>query len=147
MIDILLVEGFPKRRIASQFGMSEASVRRHADRHLSATLQKSHEIQEVARAGNLNDRIQFLDEKVRQFMDKFEEDEDYRGAVDAAGELRRITELYAKVRGDLKDTQTINFHFDADWIELRTLIFTAIEPYPKAKTALIKKLEEQSEQT
>ena len=45
-------------------------------------------------------------------------------------------ELLAKVEGQLKDTPQINFTLNAEWIELRTIMMTALDSYPEAKLAV-----------
>lgn len=57
-IDQALVAGESNRRIAAQYSLSEASVRRHKDGHLSATLVKAAESRELAHGGKLTDQVE-----------------------------------------------------------------------------------------
>ena len=51
-------------------------------------------------------------------------------------------ELLAKVEGQLKDTPQINITLSAEWIELRTIMLTALDPFPEAKLAVANALHE-----
>ena len=52
-IDAALAESAPKRRVATQYHLSEASVRRHAEAHLPALLARAASAAEVIRADDL----------------------------------------------------------------------------------------------
>jgi hypothetical protein len=62
-IDRALVEATPKRRVASQYGLTEAAVRRHVAAHLPSTLALAHQAGEVQRSGDLWEDAALLQEE------------------------------------------------------------------------------------
>ncbi|HSB15875.1 MAG TPA: hypothetical protein VLE22_15565, partial [Bryobacteraceae bacterium] len=59
-VDILLVRNDSNRRIASQYGLTEASLRRHKSGHLPKELTRATEVAELVRADTLLDRVRAL---------------------------------------------------------------------------------------
>lgn len=53
-----------------------------------------------------------------------------------AERLQGQSELLAKLLGQLQETQAINIILAPQWVELRTTILSALDPYPEAKLAL-----------
>ena len=52
-------------------------------------------------------------------------------------------ELLAKLSGDIQTGVTINL--SPEWISLRTIIINAVEPYPEARGAILKAINEKGE--
>ena len=67
-IDRRLVAGEPNRRIASQFGTSEASLRRHKSRHLSKALLKAQKRKELQRYTSLLEDLRRLNDRTEAFL-------------------------------------------------------------------------------
>jgi hypothetical protein len=57
--------------------------------------------------------------------------------VQAIRELRGITELYAKITGELSAQNVTNIIVAPEWLTLRTAILSALESYPAARQAVI----------
>jgi hypothetical protein len=138
-IDRALAEGAPNRRIATQYSLSEASVRRHHDSHLPATLSKAHEAEEVARADELLGRVESLQARTLAVLEAAEETGDLRTALSAIREARNNLELLAKLLGELDERPQLNVVLiDA---QVRDAIIRALAPYGEARLAVANALE------
>jgi hypothetical protein len=142
-IDKDLVGGLSFRKLSRRFKIDKSSLFRHKRNHLPITLVKAEEAREVARSGNLWEQIEDLRLKATRIAKKAEEKGDFRAALLAVRELTRIIELLAKLQGDLKE-QTVNVVLNAQWIELRTTILSALREYPEARLKLAEVLENAS---
>ena len=139
-INRALVEGAPNRRIASQYDVTERAVRNHKSGHLPATLAKAQEAEEVARADDLLSDVRDLQTRALAILDKAEGSGDLRTALGAIREARGNLELLAKLLGEL-DERPVNVLISPEWLELRTVIVGALEPYSEARGAVLKALE------
>lgn len=59
-IDVALVSRTPNRRIASQYGLTEAAVRRHRVAHLPAQMARARDAAELADADDLVAQVRAL---------------------------------------------------------------------------------------
>jgi hypothetical protein len=139
-IDRLLVGGEPYRSIAKQFSLSESAVYRHKS-HLSGTLIKAKEAEQVTQADNLLDQIRDLQKKALSILSKAEAAKDYRAATGAIREARGCLELLAKLLGELNERPQINILIAPEWLSLRTVLLEALEPYPEARISVSTALE------
>jgi len=86
-------------------------------------------------------QISDLQARALNILSKTEEAEDWRAANAAIREVRGCLELLGKLAGELKEGQTINVTVSTQWVELRTSIIQALEPYPEAKSGVLGALE------
>lgn len=112
-IDRALLAGEPLRDIAGRVPIAKSALHRHK-LHLSATLVKAQESEQVARADGLLDQLIELTNEARRLKQKAEAKKDYRTALAAVRELCRIVELVARINGELKDSQinVVNVRLD-----------------------------------
>jgi len=92
-IDRALVEGKPKRRIAAECGVDEASVRRHAAKHLPGVLVKAHAAQEVLRADDLMGLARRLQEEALEVLERPKAGDNLGGVLQAIDRLQKGTVL------------------------------------------------------
>jgi hypothetical protein len=138
-IDHALAEGMPNRRIATQYSLSEASVRRHHDSHLPATLSKAREAEEVSRADDLLEKVQSLQSRTLAILDKAEGAGHLRTALGAIREARGNVELLAKLLGQLDERPAVNLVLIDP--QVRGAIVRALAPYGEARLAVANALE------
>ena len=138
-INAALLKGEPKRRIAADYGLSETSVHRHAARHLPATLTKAAEAEQVASADNLLAQLHALQVSTLAILDKQSKaGGDDRIALSAIREARSNLDLLGRLLGQLDNAPKIAVLVNnPEWLTLRTVILTALEPYPEAREAVI----------
>lgn len=140
-VDAALVAGTPNRRIAAQFGLSEAAVRRHGAEHLPAALAHAQEAQAVAQAGTLLDEVRTLRTRALGILDRAEQAGDLRTALLAIREARTTVELLLEVEGELDRRPTVNVLVLPEWALARSALMEALRPYPEARAAVAARLE------
>jgi len=124
--------------ISRQFaGLSEDALKRHKESHISKLLSKAEDIKEAAKADNLLEDIKSLREKATIILEKAEKAGDLKTALLGIREARGCIELLAKVEGQLKDGPQITIINNPEWVELRTVIIKALEPYQDAREAVL----------
>lgn len=119
---------------------SKSSVERHVTGHLPKALLKATEIKDVANADSLLDQLKEIREKALSLLDKAEQAGNTKIYGPPSAYLKEIREqikLMAELEGRLASQPQINITVNAEWIELRTLIVTALDPYPQAKEAVV----------
>jgi hypothetical protein len=139
-INKLLLCSDSYRAIARQFGLSKDALARHKESHIPKELLKSNDIQEIAKADALLAQLGEVREKTLSLLDKAEKAADtrvYGAPVAYLREGREQIKLLAELEGRLASQPQITIVSSPQWIELRTLIITALEPYPEAREAVV----------
>jgi hypothetical protein len=140
-IDSALVGDASNRSVASLYDVSEAAVRRHKGNHLPAKLVMAEKAKEVAQADGLLEQVRDLQGRALAILDQAEMSGDLRTALGAIREARGNLELLAKLLGELDDRPTVNVLISPEWLELRTVIVGALEPYTDARRAVLRAIE------
>jgi hypothetical protein len=141
-IDEALVAGVSSAEIAGRYRtVGERAIRRHRRNHLPEKLAKAQEAGEVAQADTLLEQVRDLQERALDILDKAEEAGELRTALGAIREARGNLELLAKLLGELSDQPQVNVLVSPEWLELRAVIVTALEPHPEARGAVLRALE------
>jgi hypothetical protein len=135
-IDEVLVTGAPYRSVAKRFALSESAVYRHKTDHLPAHLLKAREVEEVAQADDLLEQVRNLQSHALDILERAEKAGDLRTALAAISQARGNLELLAKLSGELQQEGTVNLHLSPEYLEVRTAILVAVEPYPEAARAI-----------
>jgi hypothetical protein len=136
IINVKLVEGATLDALSKAYGLNISALHRHK-KHIPAQLSMAHKAQEVAAADSLMGRIGALNLKAEDVYKRAVKAENLTAAIAAVRELRGITELYAKVTGELQAQTINNIIIAPEWIKLRDTILHALEPYPEARQAVI----------
>jgi len=138
VIDQALVSGTGLRKVAERFsGTSVTALHRHKA-HVRANIAMAHEAKEVARADSLLEQVKDLQAKTLAILQKAEKTGDLRTAATAIGQARQNLELLGKLAGELRpDTQVNVLVASPAWIEVRTQLLRALDPYPEAKQAVL----------
>jgi hypothetical protein len=139
----LVLKRTANRRVAAQYGLTEQSIRRHRE-HIPEMLARSSLAEEVAEADSLLKRLEDLHRRTEAILARVEETDNYGASLGAIREMRRNLELIGEVTKELDRTPTINLHLNPQWLELRAVIVTALEPYPDARGAVLRAIEEAS---
>jgi hypothetical protein len=127
-----------KSEYARRVGCSVPSVTRHLESHVPKDLAIANDIQAVAKADALLGDIRSLRKKAIGILEKAESAGDLKTALLGIREARGCIELLAKVEGQLHDGPQITIINNPEWVELRTMIITALEPYPPAREAVLR---------
>jgi hypothetical protein len=130
------------RGIARTYGLSEDAVSRHVSGgHISQLIALAADAERAARADTLLDRIEALQSRTLAILSATEETGEHRTALAAIREARGNLELIGEVTKELNRAPTLNLSLHPQYIEARTLIVQALEPYPQAKEAIVRALE------
>jgi len=134
-IDAALVAGTPYRSIAKQFALSEAAMQRHKA-HIPAAIAKSQEAREEAQALDVVKQLAAINGVMWAILEDARATRDPETMMKASDRILRQLELQAKLLGDLDDRPQINVLVSPKWIEARTVIVRALEPYQEARLAV-----------
>ena len=141
-IDRALVEGVSAAEISGRYRtVGERAVRRHRSNHLPAKLVIAEKAAQVAEADDLLEQVGDLQRRALAILDKAEEVGELKTALSAIRETRGNLELLAKLLGELDERPVVNLNVSSEWLELRTVIVTALEPHPEAMSAVVGALE------
>lgn len=140
-INVALVQRDPYRKIAEEFGVSQAALSRHAREHIPKLLVRAKEAVEVADADSLLSRIEGLYKRTEAILEVAESNSEWPTALAAIRECRGNLELLGRVTKELESAPTINLTLNPEWLELRAVVVTALEPYPDARGSVLRALE------
>lgn len=119
---------------------SRSSVERHVKGHLPDALLKASDIAVVANGDILLDQLKEARDRTLSLLNKAEEAENVKAFGPPVSYLREIREqlkLLAELEGRIAAQPTTNITVSAEWVELRTVIITALDPFPQAREAMI----------
>jgi len=140
-VNVALVSRDPYRHIAKHYGLSVGSLSRHAKEHLPALLAKAKNAVEVAEADSLLVRVESLYRHTEAILEAAEDNNEWGTALQAIRECRCNLELLGRVTKELESASTVHLNLNPEWIELRAIIVTALEPYPDARGSVLRALE------
>jgi len=143
-IDEALLHNVPLRAIERQYEVGRGALSRHRDQgHIAATAAKGAEAAEATHGDNILEWTRGILGKAVSFMNQAEVSGDLKTALVGVREARGCIELLAKVMGELKDGPTVNIFMSPEWVQVQTVILTALEPLgPEARTRVALALKE-----
>lgn len=139
-IDLALVAGKPLRDISGQYALSVSALHRHAQNHLPETVKAAYAVQEQGHAVELLDRVEGLITEAEGLLKHGKKEKQAKAWASGISELRKTIELLARVSGELDERPVINFIAAPEWIEIRSLILLALDPYPEAREKVLNAL-------
>ena len=131
-----LIDKVPLETLSKSYNLSVTALHRHK-KHIPAQLVKSQAAKETAAADSLMGRVAALNNKAEEIYKRALQADNLSAAVGAVRELRGLTELYAKITGELQAQTVNNIIIMPEWVTLRNAILYALEPYPEARQAVI----------
>ena len=137
-IEEAMVTGTAKRRIASQYGVTERAVRYHMREHLPALLAKAREAEQAARADDLLRDVKDIRSHTIALLMRAEQEDDRPTILRAIREARENVRLLGELHGKLDLGPRVELHMHPEWIELRTVIVGAVTPFPEARMAVLR---------
>ncbi len=140
-INVALVQRDPYRSIAKHYGLSQASLSRHAQDHIPKLLARAKDAVEVADADSLLDCVEGLYKRTEAILEAAETAREWGTALQAIRECRGNLELLGRVTKELQDAPTVNLYLSPQWVELRTVLINALEVHPDARGSVLRALE------
>ncbi|MGH3056612.1 MAG: hypothetical protein ACRDPP_00050 [Gaiellaceae bacterium] len=101
-IEAALLDGLPETSISAQYGVSRSALARHRKNHLSPALWRALERREDLSAEALIGRLDALAMRLGSYEARAARGEDWQAVRGFSGELRKLCELIARLRGDLE---------------------------------------------
>ena len=141
LINVELVAAGGNRRIATQYGLSEAAVRRHRREHIPALLAKARDAVERADANDLLEELRAIGKSLQRIAELAEGEGDYRTAISGNVALLKRVDLLARVRQIITEAPTLNLYLSPEWLELRATIVAALDAHEEAKNDVLRALE------
>ncbi len=107
-IDRQLVEGAAFPAIAALFRVSTDALGRHKANHIPAQLVEAQTAEAASQADELLTKIACLDADAQSIFDQAKRQGDFKTALSALRERARVTELLAKIKGELDERAQVN---------------------------------------
>jgi hypothetical protein len=132
------------RRIATQYDLSEAAVRRHGRDHIPELLLKAYEAIERDDAEDLAGELVRVKGDVHRLREKAEEEGDLRTALLGCDKALKALELQAKVEQLIQTAPTVNIALveHPDYQRLEDAIYRALENHHEARWAVAEAVRE-----
>lgn len=145
-IELSVANGVSNRRIASQYGMSETSVRRHMAEHIKQAAKEQQAKLDEAKTLDVLKQLQAINATTLRILQAAQANpKTYGLALQAIDRVQKQIELQAKLLGDLNEGTQVDIHLDPQWVNMRELIFRALEAFPEARRALAQVLYEEGQ--
>lgn len=109
-IDRQLVEGTAFPAIAALFRVSADALGRHKANHIPAQLVEAQTAEAASQADELMTKIASLDADAQSIFDQAKRKGDFKTALSALRERARVTELLAKIKGELDERAQVNIN-------------------------------------
>jgi hypothetical protein len=74
-------------------------------------------------------------------LSRVEHTDNYSATLGAFREMRSNLELIGEVTRELDRAGTINLELSSEWLELKGVLITALEPHPAARDSVLRALE------
>jgi hypothetical protein len=91
---------------------------------------------EEFRGNNTLEEVRSLKEKALEILAQAQQAGDLKTALMGIREARSCLELWMRAEGQLNDAPQITIINNPEWVEIRTLIIGALDPFPDAKQAV-----------
>lgn len=91
---------------------------------------------EEFRGNNTLEEVRSLKAKALEILAQAQQAGDLKTALMGIREARSCLELWMRAEGQLNDAPQITIINNPEWIELRTVIIQALDPFPDAKQAV-----------
>lgn len=130
------------RNVAQRFGLSPWALWRHLSAHIPEELAQAASARRVASAEELLSRLEHYLEEAEHFLLEAKARGDSQAGLRAIAEARKTCEVLLEVAGELDRSTQLRIALMPEWVELRTRILEALEPYPEARKAVMEALVE-----
>ena len=128
-----MATGGSKRRIATDFALSEASVYRHFGDHLPARIMKAQEKMDVREALDIVGQLKFINAAALTVLRDARANGDQELVLKAIDRVQKQIELQARLIGELDDRPQINIWVSAEWLAIRSALLSALRDHPAAR--------------
>ena len=142
-IDGALVRRTPYREITRRFGVGKDALSRHLNDHIAPAVAKIRDEEDARGALDVAMQLRAINSASLNIIKEARDQRDAETALKAVDRVLKQIEFVAKLAGTLDERPQINIAMNTEWLELRAVIFLALEPHGAAKEAVLRALEQQ----
>jgi len=135
-IDRELVAGKSLRDLSALFRVSEDSLARHRDAHISPVVVRAQEAEDITRGVDVVKQLKAINEVTTQILHEARQQKNPDVALKAIDRIERQITLQARLLGDLDDRPVINLLISPEWARVRAVVVDALAGYPEARQAV-----------
>lgn len=139
-IDRALLDGSGSLRdIAGQFSVSRNALDRHKKAHLPermAEVAERNAEADIRTAIDVVRQLKAINGASLSILKEARDAKDGSLALQATDRILKQIELQAKLIDLINDGDTINIAISPEWVQVRTLIIAALQPYPEARQSV-----------
>ena len=88
-------------------------------------------------AASFIDQLREVRDRAANLLDQAEASQDMRAAGTFLRELREQIRLMAELEGKISSQPQVTIINNPEWVEVRSLVINALEPFPQAKEAVV----------
>ncbi len=136
-IDRELAAGKSLRDLSALFRVSEDSLARHRDAHISPVVVRAQEAEDITRGLDVVKQLKAINGVTMQILHEARQQKNPDVALRAVDRIQKQLELQAKLLGDLDERPVVSVVVSAEWLQLRGLIIATLGSYPEAKQAVV----------
>jgi hypothetical protein len=135
-LEAAILRGEAMLSVANHYGLSDATVGKHKRQCMPAVVSAALTYRTVSQGVDTLLAAERVLEEARRLGELAEQKGELRTALLALREFARGTELFARLRGELQDTNSGPLT-DPRWTAVRDAILAALQPYPEASRAVL----------
>jgi hypothetical protein len=141
----LLASGTAVKPVSMNFGVTQQALTRHRDNHMPRAAREEG-AQAVAEAEGTRGAALLRDAcslraRAMRLLEQAEAMQDVRAANGSLREARECLKLEALLMGELDEAPVINLLVAPVFVQVQAMILAALAPYPDAKLAVVRALE------
>jgi hypothetical protein len=142
-IEKALVSGESLRDIAGRCPVSRSALHRHKQEHLPGHLIKAAEHEDLGQAIDVVRQLKAINAACLEILQSSRADKTHSVSLKAVDRIHRQIELQARLIGELQDAgPQVNVLVAPEWQEVRVNVLAALSPYPEARSAVAKVLQD-----
>ncbi len=135
-IELSVANDVSNRRIATQYGLSEASVRRHMAEHIKQAAREQQAARDEAKTLDVLAQLREINATTLEILQESRAEKRNGMALFAIDRVIKQLELQAKLIGDLDERPQVNITVTQEWQGIRNTIVQALLPFPDARIAV-----------
>jgi len=136
-IDAAIVAGTPYRRIAAQYRLAEASIRRHKA-HIAAHIANARQAKARRHATDYWAVVERVIEKLERTLESSDVAKDISSVSrELIGAVRMALEAKGELRSGSQVQVNVAIASSSEWLTLQARIIAALGPYAEARQAVL----------
>lgn len=140
-IDKALIRRVPYREITRRFGVGKDALSRHLHDHIAPAVAKIRDAEEAREALDVVEQLRDINATSLSILKEARDRRDNDTALKAVDRVHKQLELVAKLAGTLDERVQVNLYLSPEWLKLRAVIVTALEPHEAARNAVLMALD------